>query len=104
MPSPFFSGRIPQELFDHVEAHRKSTDESKTDVLVKALTAYTGFESSNSSDKPLPMLLEVLERLGRVEAHLFKDEKEVKAKDEVSESEKRQYNLLERIEDNNNLR
>lgn len=38
--SPFFSGRIPQSLFDAVETYRQQTGESKTDVLVKALSAY----------------------------------------------------------------
>lgn len=38
--SPFFSGRIPQKLFDAIEDHRQRTGESKTDVLVKALSAY----------------------------------------------------------------
>ena len=37
---PFFSGRIPHELMQAVEQHRKDTGESKTDVLVKALTSY----------------------------------------------------------------
>lgn len=38
--SPFFSGRIPQKLFDAVEDYRQRTGESKTDILVKALSAY----------------------------------------------------------------
>lgn len=37
---PFFSGRIPQDLFDAIEQHLEKTGESKTDVLVKALSAY----------------------------------------------------------------
>lgn len=39
-PNPFFSGRISQQLFDAVEKHRQQSGESKTDVLVKALSAY----------------------------------------------------------------
>lgn len=42
MANPFFSGRIPHELFDAVEKYRQSTGESKTDVLVKALSTYIG--------------------------------------------------------------
>lgn len=96
MPSPFFSGRIPQELFDHVEAHRKSTGESKTDVLVKALAAYTGFEdNSNIDNTSIPKTSEILERLERVEAHVFGN----RAETEVSEIKERQYNLLDQIEE-----
>lgn len=40
--SPFFSGRIPQKLFDAIEDHRQQTGESKTDVLIKALSNYVG--------------------------------------------------------------
>lgn len=41
MPSnPFFSGRIPQDLYDAIERHRRDSGESKTDVLVKALSVY----------------------------------------------------------------
>jgi len=38
--NPFFSGRIPQSLFDAVEEYRQSHNVSKTDVLIKALSAY----------------------------------------------------------------
>jgi len=37
---PFFSGRIPQSLYDALEEYRQQTDESKTDVLIKALSNY----------------------------------------------------------------
>lgn len=40
MASPFFSGRIPQSLYDAIESYRQQTGESKTDVLTKALAAY----------------------------------------------------------------
>jgi hypothetical protein len=42
--NPFFSGRIPQELFDHIEKRIEKSGESKTDILVQALAIYTGFD------------------------------------------------------------
>lgn len=43
--NPFFSGRIPQSLFDAVEAYRHENNVSKTDVLIKALSAYVKLPS-----------------------------------------------------------
>jgi len=38
--SPFFSGRIPQSLFDAIKSRCDKSGESKTDILVRALSAY----------------------------------------------------------------
>lgn len=38
--NPFFSGRIPQALYNAIEGYRQQTGESKTDILVKALSSY----------------------------------------------------------------
>ena len=48
--NPFFSGRIPQALLDRIESFRKETGEGKTDILIKALAKYVGFELEK--DKP----------------------------------------------------
>lgn len=41
MPSnPFFSGRIPPDLFKRAEQHCAETGETKTDILINALSAY----------------------------------------------------------------
>jgi|SRR4028118_273711 hypothetical protein len=40
MPNPFFSARIPQDLFEKIEKHIAETGESKTQILIKALAAY----------------------------------------------------------------
>lgn len=37
---PFFSGRIPQSLYDALEEHQQQTNESKTEILIKALSTY----------------------------------------------------------------
>lgn len=54
MPNPFFSGRIPRDLFNKIENHISETGESKTEILVKALAAYVNhpipIESSASNN------------------------------------------------------
>nr|WP_011117243.1 hypothetical protein [Leptolyngbya sp. PCC 6402]AAD13849.1 OrfE [Leptolyngbya sp. PCC 6402] len=40
MTRPFFSGRIPQSLYNALEEYRQQTNESKTDILIKALSNY----------------------------------------------------------------
>ena len=46
MASPFFSGRIPQELYDRIDQHIKESGEGKTQILINALSAYLGIEIS----------------------------------------------------------
>ena len=40
MANPFFSGRIPQELNEHIKRHCTETGESKTQLLINALSSY----------------------------------------------------------------
>lgn len=52
--NPFFSGRIPQSLYDAIENYRQQSGESKTHILVKALASYINYplekpEPANSS-------------------------------------------------------
>ena len=44
MANPFFSGRIPNELYTQIEQHMAKTGERKTDVLIRALSAYVKYE------------------------------------------------------------
>jgi len=46
MANPFFSGRIPQELYDRVDQRIKESGESKTQILINALSQYLGVEIS----------------------------------------------------------
>ncbi|MEH2372356.1 hypothetical protein [Nostoc sp.] len=39
----FFSGRIPNELYEEAKKHCEETGDSKTEVLIKALSAYLNF-------------------------------------------------------------
>ena len=71
--NPFFSGRIPQGLYDHIEDYRKETDESKTDVLIRALAKYVEYELEE--DKPnIPPIKktfdEIFQRLDLIEQKL----------------------------------
>ncbi|PHV60997.1 hypothetical protein [Cyanobacterium aponinum] len=54
--NPFFSGRIPKELDEHIENFRRESGESKTEILIRALSAYTGFSLPKTKvklDNPL---------------------------------------------------
>lgn len=61
---PFFSGRIPQELYDKVEDHLKQTGVSKTDVLIVALSAFLDFPVQITPSNPLE------ERVAKLEERL----------------------------------
>lgn len=41
--NPFFSGRIPTELYQQAEKHCQETGDSKTELLIKALSSYLNF-------------------------------------------------------------
>lgn len=61
--SPFFSGRIPQDLFDHIDQRIKETGESKTEVLIHALAAYTGFDLLDVKEGQQSLLMQKVESL-----------------------------------------
>ena len=65
MASPFFSGRIPQELYDRVDQHVKESGEGKTQILINALSQYLGVEISTpkSSGVNIDLFLNELESL-----------------------------------------
>ena len=48
-PNEFFSGRIPKGLLDAIEEHRQNTGESKTQVLINALSTYVNYPLPTSS-------------------------------------------------------
>lgn len=72
MASPFFSGRIPQELYDRVDQHIKESGEGKTQILINALSQYLGVEistpkPSNINDLFLSELESLKERVSSLE-------------------------------------
>lgn len=75
--NPFFSGRIPQNLYDGIENYRKETGESKTDVLIKALAQYIGYklEEKEPSIPPIKEKFdEIFKRLEELEKNLLSEE------------------------------
>ena len=48
-PNEFFSGRIPKGLLDAIEEYRQNTGESKTQVLINALSTYVNYSLPVSS-------------------------------------------------------
>ena len=51
MTNIFFSGRIPQELHDHVVNFCEAEGKSKTDILRESLAQYTNFELNSKKDQ-----------------------------------------------------
>ena len=78
MPSnPFYSGRIPPELLDAIEKHRELTGESKTDLLIKALSQYVGFQLQEEEIELPPIyekLDEIFSRLEKLENSVFSND------------------------------
>lgn len=67
--NPFFSGRIPPELLVRIEQRIQETGESKTDILVAALSAYLGAETPKSQNSNLWQAINELRgRLSQLEA------------------------------------
>jgi hypothetical protein len=110
--NPFFSGRIPQELFDHIEKRIEKSGESKTDILVQALAIYTGFDLPSikeSTKSPLAEKIEILvsevellkKKFNEIELH------EARNKETVSQSKSnekiREINLFQEIKNEPNL-
>lgn len=52
MPNPFFSGRIPVDLYERAEQYISETGESKTQVLINALATYLDFPISAQNLAP----------------------------------------------------
>jgi hypothetical protein len=94
---PFFSGRIPQELFNCVEEHSKKTGISKTDILVKALSLFLDrpIESDSLSNK------ELTERILKIEQQLKSID--VIKTDNIDNDKPQQLSLLNSSDDNKNI-
>lgn len=54
--SPFFSGRIPQDLCDKADEYCKETGKKRTELLIEALSTYLNFpvKTQNTSFVPQP--------------------------------------------------
>jgi hypothetical protein len=59
----FFSGRIPNELYEQAEKHCEETGNSKTEVLIKALSAYLNFPIEISGKNFIAPTIEVTKEM-----------------------------------------
>lgn len=75
---PFLAARIPASLSEALEAHVKSTEESKTDVIINALSVYLGWSDNGATQ------INASDRLGRLEARLDELEKLVREPRQIS--------------------
>jgi hypothetical protein len=110
--NPFFSGRIPQELFDHIEKRIEKSGESKTDILVQALAIYTGFDLPSTKESAKSPLAEKIEILTSEVELLKKKFKEIELyqtrnKETVTQSKSsekiRDPNISQEVKDEPNL-
>lgn len=72
MANPFFSGRIPQNLYDRVEQYISESGKSKTDLLINALSKYLDFpveikQTNSSNDELWIVVKELQERIEKLE-------------------------------------
>ena len=50
--NPFFSGRIPKDLYERIEQHCAETNENKTQILINALSKYLDYPVKLPSTAP----------------------------------------------------
>jgi hypothetical protein len=80
--NPFFSGRIPQELFDQAVDHSKTTGQSKTEILVRALSQYldmpvpAGIQSNAALEARITLIEQRLEAISVISTDNTDKEKE----------------------------
>lgn len=61
--SPFFSGRIPQELYDKADEYCKETGKKKTELLIEALSTYLNFPVKTQTTNFVPQAAEVTKEM-----------------------------------------
>ena len=75
--NPFFSGRIPQGLYDRIEEYRQQTEESKTEILIRALAQYVNYSLEENTSPPPPIQKtfdEIFKRLEALESEIWASE------------------------------
>ena len=83
--SPFFSGRIPQSLCDAIEEYRQQTNESKTEILIKALSSYINHPVEPAAALETSRMIEALEKKfeGIVDQKIYALKSELAAKSTI---------------------
>ena len=86
--NPFFSGRIPKGLDDRIEEYRKYTNESKSEVLIRALAKYVEYQLEEKAPQ-IPLIREefdkIYKRLEILESQLGKKETELPKQLEITD-------------------
>ncbi len=62
MPNPFLGVRIPPELHEAIMVRVKTTGQSKSDLVIHALTAYLGMAPKQEKCEELEARLSQLEK------------------------------------------
>ena len=62
MPNPFLGVRIPPELHEALMAKIENTGQSKSDIVIQALSAYLGIATQHQKLEDLETRLSKLER------------------------------------------
>jgi hypothetical protein len=62
MPNPFLGVRIPPELHEALMAKTETTGQSKSDIVIQALSAYLGIATQHQKLEDLETRLSKLER------------------------------------------
>ena len=62
MPNPFLGVRIPPELHEAIMARVETTGQSKSDLVIHALTAYLGMAPKHEKFEELEARLSQLEK------------------------------------------
>ena len=104
MASPFFSGRIPQELYNRVDQHVKESGEGKTQILINALSQYLGIEISKpiSSNANTDLFLSELESLKERVSSLERSQSQQMLEPiKIAETPHKQMSLLDHATNNN---
>ena len=69
--NPFFSGRIPQDLYDRIEECREQTGESKTEFLIRALAQCADYPLEKDTPPPIKQTFEeIFSRLAAIESKI----------------------------------
>ncbi|CAD5924457.1 hypothetical protein PCC9214_00875 [Planktothrix tepida] len=61
MPNPFLGVRIPSELHEALMARVETTGQSKSDIVIQALSAYLGIATQHQKLENLETRLSTLE-------------------------------------------
>ncbi|MBD0264237.1 MAG: hypothetical protein ICV78_16355 [Tolypothrix sp. Co-bin9] len=93
--SPFFSGRIPQELYDKADQYCKETGKKRTELLIEALSTYLNFPVKTQTTNFVPQPAEVTkemfnslqEQVNRLEKLLSQSQPAVIIQDSVDNNE-----------------